>query len=100
MPDQSTLNLEATKLVKEWSVWMVAVQSGLTDFLATTSAPQSPGFVIAINFALGSFAISLLAAAWVLSALPYVLIRLLEQKDPNSFFMRLSSGSMLNLIPL
>jgi hypothetical protein len=35
MTDQQTLSVEATKLIKEWSAWMVAVQSGLIAFLPT-----------------------------------------------------------------
>lgn len=100
MNDQLTLSVEATKLVKEWSVWMVAVQSALIAFLATATKSHKASFDLTANLALGSFAISILAAAWVLSALPYVLIRLPEEENPNIYFMSLSSAPFLKWIPL
>lgn len=100
MFDQATLNIEATKLLKEWSVWMVGVQSALIGFLATSTPTQSGNPTIAINISLVCFAVSVLAAAWVLSALPYVVIRLLEEGNPNIYYMRLSGSLILNRIPL
>ena len=100
MTDQQTLNVDATKLVKEWSVWMVAVQSALVGFLATATKSQNGSLEVTVQVALVCFAISVLAASWVLSALPYVLIRLLEQKDPNIYFMNLSSAPLLKHIPI
>ncbi len=79
---------------------MIAVQSGLIGFLATSPAGNNSHFRIAIDLSLACFAVSILAAGWVLSALPYILIRLLEQKDPNIYFMRLSSAPVLRTIPL
>jgi hypothetical protein len=35
MEDNDTLRLEALKLLREWSVWMVAVQTGLIGFLVS-----------------------------------------------------------------
>jgi hypothetical protein len=100
MTDQQTLNVEATKLVKEWSVWMVAVQSALVGFLATAAKTQSGIHEFTVQVALICFVISVLAAAWVLSALPYVLIRLLEEEDQNIYFMNLSSAPLLKHIPV
>ena len=85
---------------KEWSAWIVAVQSALIGYLATGAKPSNAWRELTVNLSLGSFAVSILAAAWVLSALPYVLIRLREEKDPNIYFMNLSSAPVLNLIPL
>lgn len=100
MTDQQTLSVEATKLVKEWSVWMVAVQSALIGFLATATKSQNASLELTVQIALGCFAISVLAAAWVLSALPYILIRLPEHEDPNIYFMSLSSVPVLRRIPM
>lgn len=102
MTDHQTLSVEATKLVKDWSIWMVTVQTALIGFLitATELGMGNASFELAVQIALGCFAVSVLAAAWVLSALPYIVIRLPEYEDPNIYLMRLSSAPLLKDIPL
>jgi hypothetical protein len=100
MPDQQALSVEAAKLVKEWSVWMVAVQTALIGFLVTKSNSLDASLELSVQVALGCFTISVLAAAWILSALPYIVIRLPEHKDPNIYFMNLSSAPLLKHIPM
>jgi len=97
MTDPQTASIEATKLVKDWSVWMVAVQSALSTYLATST-------IVALShtdrIALGSFVISILAASSVLSGLPYIVLRLPDIKDPNIYFMNLWSAPPLKRILL
>jgi hypothetical protein len=41
MTTQQTLNLEALKLLKDWGVWMVTVQTAVIAFLGTGREPPS-----------------------------------------------------------
>lgn len=122
------LSFQAAKLIKEWSIWMVAVQLALiayvgaiehfshasgspaavhpalesatkdTDIKSKVDSQPSPataddGATVGssrlkaalLKFAMGLFAISILAASCVLSGLPYAVICLSEQDDPNDF---------------
>jgi hypothetical protein len=70
--------VEAAKLLKDWSVWMVTVQSGLIGFLANAVSKKSgigldpAGVRLTVFF----FSMSILFAAWVLGNLPSVVQRL------------------------
>ncbi len=98
------LNLEAAKLVKEWSVWMVGVQAALIGFILKNEI-NPPLSGNSVNLSLGCFALSILAAAWVLGALPFVVICIPEMNDRDSseaniFFSKIDSLPLLRMIPL
>src|ERR1700741_3331382 len=112
MSDQLNLNVEATKLIKEWSVWMVAVEIALIAWMVTDIPSRGPAPLAAAapsripvvspcdRVALGCFMVSILTASAVLSGLPYIVIRLLETEDPNIYFMNLWSFPILKNILL
>lgn len=98
------LNLEAAKLVKEWSVWMVGVQAALIGFILKNEM-QPPLLGSTLNLSLACFVLSILAAAWVLGALPFVVICIpeMQDRDPsmsNIFFSKIDSIFPLKFIPL
>ena len=69
--DSKALRVEALKLVKDWSVWMVAVQTALIAFIGVGAAAGMGILVNATNWTVACFAVSIFFAAWVLSAIPY-----------------------------
>ena len=70
------LAIESLKLLKDWSIWMVTVQTALLGFLGAL-----PKLSIVVNKTLlrltvALFTISILLAAWVLSSIPSVVRRI------------------------
>lgn len=55
--------LEAIKLVKDWSTWLVAVQTGVLGLFAALQIKPS-------SLTVYCFVISIITATWVLGALP------------------------------
>src|SRR5437762_1140998 len=80
MTSQQSLNLEALKLIKELSIWMVAVQTSalVASWIGSAEKLLSFRFLSFPVFFFTSvcFAVSILTAAWVLSGIPYIVIRL------------------------
>lgn len=77
MKDTDTLRLEALKLLREWSVWMVAVQTGLIGFLISLLLQSQIRLgSIYIKGAVICFGLSIIFAAWVLGAIPSIIQRL------------------------
>jgi hypothetical protein len=80
MNDKKTLDLEALKLLKDWSVWMVTVETAVLAFLGAASsifdlkaqAPAEPWFIGTVL----CFSLSIIFAAWVLSGIPSVVQRI------------------------
>ena len=70
MTTQQILNVEAIKLIKDWGVWMVAVQTAVIAFLANTGVPAVKIPLYVAHVTICCFVVSILAAAWVLSAIP------------------------------
>ena len=61
--------IESLKLLKEWSIWLVTIQTGLLSFLATA---KNLGVFIESKFFLATVmctAVSMLLGAWVLSSI-------------------------------
>jgi hypothetical protein len=88
MTTQQTLSVEALKLIKDWGVWMVAVQTAIIAFLAT----GMKAFAIPLwgaNLTIVFFGLSIIAAASLLSGIPYIMIRLDECENPNVYFMKI-----------
>lgn len=100
MNSAQMLNLEAAKLVKEWAVWMVAVQSAAIGFLVAKGGSVPVGAMPALRVSLAAFCLSVLAAAWNLSAVPWIVLQLDRETDPNIYEAKLSSARVLNRIPL
>jgi hypothetical protein len=99
MTTQQTLNLEALKLLKDWGVWMVTVQTAVIAFLGTgiraVGIPPT-GAVIAIIF----FSSSIIIAAWLLAGIPYIVIQLEEKPDTNIYYERIITISILRRFSL
>ena len=77
MKDADTLRLEALKLLREWSVWMVAVQTGLIGFLISLLLQSKIRLgSLYIKGAVICFGLSIIFAAWVLGAIPSIMQRL------------------------
>ncbi len=96
------LNLEAAKLLKEWSSWMVAVLSALIiAYLKHGDDWRSPECLpLSGKIAIFCFVVSMLTAAWVLSAIPYVVICLSSKAEPNIYQMPLTSLPLLEGVKL
>lgn len=109
MTDHQQTSVEAAKLVKEWSIWMVTVQSGLSAYL-TFFTDATKGKHVATNVAtvadvtdrvaVASFVISILAASAVLSGLPFILCRIPDIERPHIYEMKLWSAAGLNRVQL
>jgi hypothetical protein len=77
MEDQNVLRLEALRLLREWGVWMVAVQTALISFLISLllQSKLQLGSVY-IKGSVSCFGISIACAASLLGALPSITQRL------------------------
>jgi hypothetical protein len=88
MPDELTHSkkmLESLKLLKEWSTWLVTIQTGLLSFLATA---KNLGVFVASDFFLATVictALSILMGAWVLSSIPSVVRRVDDSRKYEDF---------------
>ena len=81
MEDNDTLRLEALKLLREWTVWMVAVQTGLIGFLVSLLLQGKIRLGSAyIKGAVICFGLSIACAAWVLGSIPSIAQRLNHDK--------------------
>ena len=96
--DSKALRVEALKLVKDWSVWMVPVQTALIAFIGVGAAAGMRILANAANWTVAYFAVSIFCAAWLLSAIPYTVVRLGESLD--IYHMNLSSAPILCRVPL
>ena len=77
MEDTDTLRIEALKFLREWSVWMVAVQTGLIGFLVSLLLQGKIRLGSTyIKGAVICFGLSIVSAAWVLGAIPSIVQRL------------------------
>ena len=77
MEDTDTLRIEALKFLREWSVWMVAVQTGLTGLLVSLLLQGKIKLgSIYIKGAVICFGFSIISATCVLGAIPSIVQRL------------------------
>jgi hypothetical protein len=65
-PGPAILRLEALKLLKDWSVWMVTVETAAIGWLLGKVDGIQPDFK---KFTIIAFALSIAFAAWVLSGI-------------------------------
>jgi hypothetical protein len=98
MSKDTRLSLEGVKLLKEWSVWMVTVELAVIAFLASgylRDGGQLPswGRWVAV-----CFGCSIAAAAWVLSALPWIVLCLDKPEFLNFYEAPISSAPILKHI--
>jgi hypothetical protein len=97
MKDDRQLSLEGIKLFKDWSVWMVTAELGVISFLGS-SYFRSGGPPRWVGLAGALFGLSAAAATWVLSALPWIVLRIDEAKFRNFYQAPLSSACVLRSI--
>jgi len=64
--------LEALKLLKDWSVWMVTVETAAIAFLGAVAGRVVKSTTVWFPVTIVSFAVSIVFAAWVLSGIPSV----------------------------
>ena len=79
--------LEALKLLKDWSVWMVGVETALIGFLGTLDVSKAALAWTSgdIRLILGWLGVSIVFAAWTLSAIP----SLVQRKEQTSDLWRM-----------
>jgi len=68
--------LESLKLLKDWSIWMVTVQTALLGFMGTMAKEFGVKSPRLFETTVYLFALSILFAAWVLSGIPSVARRI------------------------
>jgi len=75
---------EALKFLQSWSSWMITVETALLGFAGATVLFKDKvqfchgWFIVTV----GSFALSIAAAAWVLGSLPSIAVRIQEHQNP------------------
>ena len=83
----SQLNyLEGVKLLKDWSTWMVTVETGVIALIASVYLKDGAHFPRWGQVLVVCFALSIVAAAEVLSALPWVVLTK-NQNGFNNFYL-------------
>ena len=102
--------LEALKLLGEWSKWMVSVQTGIISLIGIATASGKISFIRTEGYfgtlnatlilgALISFLVSLLAAAFLLYALPGMAQRLPpKEKNHDILMMGTLNGTGLKAV--
>lgn len=83
--DYTSRQLEALKLLKDWSIWMVTVQVAAIAFLGTTARTLISRDGFAFPFTISCYALSIMMAAWVLSGIPSIVTRLDEAKKGTTY---------------
>lgn len=81
-------SLEALKLLKDWSVWLVGIQTGALGLIATIANPKST-FVYGgagAKWTVACLGASIICATWVLAAIPSMAQR--AKADSNIHRMR------------
>jgi hypothetical protein len=68
--------LEAVKLLKDWSTWLVTVQTGALGLITIFSDKKILTFNCWSVVTVLSFTLSIFAATWVLGALPSIAQRI------------------------
>jgi hypothetical protein len=66
--------LEAIKLLKDWSTWLVTAQTGILSLFALIG--RKPDFLTVF-----CFVISIIIATWILGALPSILQRIKDDSN-------------------
>lgn len=87
MNENQLLNVEASKLVKEFAIWMIAIQSAAIGFLLSKGI--TPGAPLAFKGSLLVFGVSVVAALLNLGGLPWIVVRLNDVPKPNLYQMPL-----------
>lgn len=101
--DKIDLQLESLKMTKEWSVWLVALQAAICGFLwnslkenplllLSDSGLNAPGLILHLAWLL--FALSLLAAAFLLLHLPGLIENLKKNEEAAESVMAMKAPLM------
>lgn len=98
------LSLKAIELLKDWSTWMVGIQTGAIAVIGSLTAstkealtehhPVSRWAV----FSLVSFATSIFSAAWLLASLPSITMRLSRFHPDDS--INIYGMSLFEFLPI
>ena len=71
----------AMELLKDWSIWMVGLETGILGLVTFIGGKESFFHDKWARFAIFSFAGSIFFATWVLAALPDILLRMHSATD-------------------
>jgi hypothetical protein len=96
--DNQQRAVEAVKLLKDWSAWMVASELAVIAFLGSSYASKGAVLGQCITGVLVSFVVSIAAAAWLLGALPWIVVNLDNPEFQNPYQARLSSAPGFNRV--
>ena len=98
MPDTAR-SFEAIKLVSDWAKWLVTIETAIITIIGAFFATDQPVPVSAMligTFAIGSFTVSIIAAAILLLTLPEIAQNL--RSDQNIWLTRDSvAGRLLRM---
>jgi hypothetical protein len=78
-------DFESLKLLKDWSIWMIGVETAILGFLGVMKHTgwEMNSFLFALTLCV--FGGSILCAAWVLSSIPSVTRRLDERLEYSRY---------------
>jgi hypothetical protein len=77
--------MEAVHLLKGFSQWMVSIGMAIIAFIGSTYFKHPEGSLWIPAAAVVSFAIAILAATWVVGALPWIAINIEDPKFKNPY---------------
>jgi hypothetical protein len=84
--------LEGTKLLKEWSIWMVTVESGTIALIGSGYLKEGKLLPIWCQVLVVCFGISIAVAAHLLSGLPWIVLNLDKPGFENFHQAPITSG--------
>lgn len=87
---------EGAKLLKDMSVWMISVELAVIVFLFSDSQRGGANLGLLGRLVVVSFGLSVLFAAHLLSALPWIVLNLDSDEFKNFYQAPISSAVFLN----
>ena len=97
-------DLEALKMLQDWSKWLVTVDVAVIGVIGATTESDRWGEPVMANILITaatiSFALSVVAATWLLLALPGIAQRLPPQEGDDIFMMGTMAGVGVRLVYL
>jgi hypothetical protein len=91
---------EGIKLLKDVCVWMISVELATIVFLGSDSFRGGASLGFLGRIIVISFGLSVLFAAYVLSALPWIVLNLQLDEFRNFYEAPISSTALLNRVPV
>lgn len=79
------IQLKALDLLKDWSTWLVAIQTGALGLISLSGQDKTsikPGWAYAV---LICFAVSIITATFVLGGIPSIVQRLPQSEEKNIY---------------